>query len=338
MTIRKRSINLALQGGGSHGAFTWGALHRLLDHPELAIEAISGSSSGAMNAVILAQGWLDGGSAGAQAALAEFWNRVGRQFGAAFGHGHGAGQRGSSMPTVMDAYLRMARDFSPYVLNPLGHNPLRQTLDQLVDFVKLRRHSTLQLFIGATQVRTGKLRIFSTAELSTDVLLASACLPSLHHAVIIDGEPYWDGGFTGNPPVFPLLFECRGKDVLIIVIQPLQRTGVPVTAEEIRNRSQELSFNSTFLREMRAIAMSKQRIGGWWPRGDLESRIEQLNFHVLQDAAMDDRLDARSRMVGQRDFIRCLFDQGHAAADDWLQRNFEHIGVRSTIDLAEAFV
>ncbi|MGH8249071.1 MAG: patatin-like phospholipase family protein, partial [Gammaproteobacteria bacterium] len=259
MSRRIKTLNLALQGGGSHGAFTWGALDCLLDFARIRIEAVSGASSGAMNAVVMAQGLMEDGPAGAHAALSKFWQRVGSHFGVLFGYPgfHVWPAAASDVLPSVEALLRLTREFSPYQLNPLGHNPLRSLLESSVDFTRLRSDSPVELFVGATQVRTGKLRIFPTGELTADVLLASACVPSLHHAVMIDDEPYWDGGFTGNPPVFPLVFSCEAADIMVIVVQPLLRPGIPTTAEEIRSRTLELGFSSAFLREMRAIAMSK---------------------------------------------------------------------------------
>jgi NTE family protein len=339
-TSSPKDLNLALQGGGSHGAFTWGALDRLLEENGIRIESISGASSGAMNAVLMAQGLMEGGRAGARAALAKFWQRIGIEFGAYSGYGSGPSWR-SSTPDVMpsiEMLLRLTREFSPYQLNPLGHDPLRDLLESSVDFARLRAASPVRLYVGATQVRTGKLRVFQPAELSVDVLLASACVPSLHHTVMIDGEPYWDGGFTGNPPVFPLVFDSEVADIMVIVVQPLSRPGTPTTAEEIRGRMQELGFSSAFLREMRAIAMSKQHIGATWlSRGPLEQRIERLRIHVLQDDGVLAQLDARSRVNTLPGFIGRLHDLGYAAAEDWLVRNVGAIGVRSTVDLAALF-
>ncbi len=338
-----RTLNLALQGGGSHGAFTWGALDRLLQEPDLKIEAISGTSSGAINAAVLAQGILDGGREGGRAALAKFWNQVGSGGAPVLAHTH-TGYKPDWMTSaamvspMMATMLRVGREFSPYQFNPFGLNPLRDLLEASIRFDQLRKDSTLKLFVSATEVRSGKLRIFRTPELNADVLLASSCLPSIHHAVMIDDEPYWDGAFTGNPPVFPLLFECDVADVMVIVIQPWRRTNLPLTSEEIRTRTLELAFSSAFLREMRAITMSKQHISeNRWMRGDLERRLERLNIHLLQDAQLQSRLNMNTRVNSLPTFITGLHDLGYAAADTWLHTHYTAIGECSTVDLAQAF-
>ena len=341
MSRRIRVLNLALQGGGAQGAFTWGALDRLLENPDLGFEGISGTSSGALNAAVFAQGLMDGGRDGARRTLAGFWERVAGTFSIlfAFPSFHPVWPLESpGAPLPLNNVLKLAREFSPYELNPLGHNPLRGILDDIIDFDALRERSPVQLFVSATQIRTGKLRVFDTAELTIDSLLASACLPSLAHAIHIDGEPYWDGGFTGNPPVFPLIFECRSPDVLVIVVQPLERHSTPTSAEEIRARMLELTFSAAFLREMRAIAISKQHIRrNWLPGGNLERLIDRLNVHILHDPKAVDGLVDGNRARNLHAHIRRLHDLGYAAADSWLHRNHEQIGTRSTVDLAAEF-
>ena len=338
---RIRPLNLALQGGGSHGAFTWGALDRLLQEPGLIFEAVSGTSSGAINAAVMAQGIMDGGREGGRAALAQFWNQVaagGVQALAYTGYQPDWMTSAAMVSPVVATLLRLTREFSPYQINPFGLNPLRDLLESSIRFDLLREKSPLKLFVSATEVRTGKLRIFRTPELNADVLLASSCLPSIHHAVMIDGEPYWDGAFTGNPPVFPLLFECDVADVMVIVIQPWRRAILPLTSEEIRARTLELAFSSAFLREMRAITMSKQHISeNRWLRGDLERRLERLNIHLLQDAQLQSRLNLNTRVNSLPTFITGLHGLGFAAAESWLESHFHAIGECSTVDLEQAF-
>jgi NTE family protein len=341
MSRRIKFLNLALQGGGAQGAFTWGALDRLLGAEDLEFEGISGTSSGALNAAVFAQGLLDGGREGARRALARFWERVGGTFAILFAFptfNPVWPLESSGMPLPVNNVLKLAREFSPYELNPLGHNPLRGILDELLDFEALRARSPVRLFVSATQIRTGKVRVFGTHELSMDALLASACLPSLAHAVHIDGEPYWDGGFTGNPPVFPLIFECRTPDVLVIIVQPLERDSTPTSVEEIRARMLELTFSSAFLREMRAIAISKQHIRrNWLPGGSLERLIDRLNVHILHEPEAVWRLVDGNRARNLPAHIRRLHDLGHAAADRWLTHNLDQVGTGSTIDLAAEF-
>ena len=337
----KHSVNLALQGGGSHGAFTWGVLDRLLLEPDLAFEGISGASSGAMNAVVMADGLLRGGREGARESLQHFWQQVTNMFSELF---QPTAQLAnwlmfeSDSAFSLQSYLQLTQAFSPYQLNPMNHNPLRDLLESSIDFGRLRRNRTYQLFIAATQVRTGKLRLFKAKEMSVDALLASACLPSIHHAVTIDGESYWDGGYSGNPPVYPLIFNCNSRDVMVVIVQPLERKELPMTADAIQMRAAELSFNTAFLREMRAIAFSKEQIEqDWMPLGLLERRLSQLNMHIVQNQAMMEELDPASRYKNAPDFIQHLYSEGYAACDNWLQDNRDTIGRQSSINLSEMF-
>ena len=259
-------IDLALQGGGSHGAFTWGVLDRLLDEPWLRIEAISGTSAGAMNAAVLADGWTKDGAAGAKAALDSYWRLVAR--GAAF-----SPLQRSPLDRLLGrwsldnspAYLAldlMTRVFSPYHLNPLGLNPLRDILAESIDFDRLAR-SSIKLFITATSVRTGRGRIFRNAEISADVLLASACLPTMFQAIEIDGEYFWDGGFAGNPTITPLIRESDAQDTILVQINPRERTDIPRTANDVLNRLNEISFNSPLMKELRMIASAQASCRSW---------------------------------------------------------------------------
>src|ERR1700730_435893 len=251
-------IDLALQGGGSHGAFTWGVLDRLLEEPWLTIARISGTSAGAMNAAVLADGWTAGGAAGAREALGKYWRKVSRA--AAF-----SPLQRSPLDRLMGrwsldtspVYLAMdllTRVLSPYDLNPLGLNPLRTILAESIDFTRLP-HSPIKLFVTATNVRTGRGRIFRNGEITADVLLASACLPTMFRAIEIDGDPYWDGGFAGNPTLTPLVRESDAHDTILVQINPRERPDRPRTANEILNRLNEVSFNSPLMKELRMIAL-----------------------------------------------------------------------------------
>ena len=333
-------INLALQGGGSHGAFTWGVLDRLLVDGRLHINSISGVSSGAMNAVVMAYGMLDGGPAGARELLRAFWEKVSVKFTELFYKTPGDYWEmfpGFEKPAALEAYLSLAKTFSPCQLNPFNLNPLRDLLVEHVDFERLRRKSPVKLYIGATQVRTGKLRVFTNSELSEDVLLAFACLPSLHRPIDIDGEYYWDGGYSGNPPLFPLIFNSKHPDIVVVLLQPLRREQVPYTADEISRRRHELSFSNTFLREMRAIALSKEEIKlkGLFS-GNLEKKIGRLKVHIIEDMEIA-RMGFTSRFNADEQFIQTLYRQGVGAAEDWLPENYPAITKVSTIDLAEMF-
>ena len=254
-------VDLALQGGGSHGAFTWGVLDRLLEEPWIKIEAISGTSAGAMNAAVLVDGWSRGGADGARAALDTYWRHVSRA--AAF-----SPLQRSPLERLMGrwtldtspAYLAidlMSRVFSPYDLNPMGFNPLRQILAESIDFERLAA-SPIKLFITATNVHTGRGRIFRNGQITPDVLLASACLPTMFQAVEIDGEAYWDGGFAGNPTITPLVRESDAHDTILVQINPRERLNTPRTAGDILDRLNEISFNSPLMKELRMIALLRQ--------------------------------------------------------------------------------
>lgn len=338
---KSKTISLALQGGGSHGAFTWGVLDRLLVDDRLRIEGISGASSGAMNAVVLAYGHATGGAAGARSALRIFWERLGKVFSETF-YPPLYPSRLNIFPdfgaSSLDAYLVLAKTFAPHQLNPMNLNPLRDLLNETIAFDHLRKNCPIKLFIAATQVRTGKLRIFENHELSIDTLMASACLPFLHHTVEIDGESYWDGGFTGNPPVFPLIFNCTHDDIIIVMVHTLDKNIAPTTTEEIHERVSDINFNAAFLREMRAIAFSKNMISGnWLSSGKLESRMNNINIHLIEDQALFCQYNSRSRYNTLPAFLDLLFREGYAAADVWLENNFEHLGRKSSVNLAALF-
>ncbi|MFZ3082140.1 patatin-like phospholipase family protein, partial [Rhodoferax ferrireducens] len=242
-------LNLALQGGGAHGAFTWGVLDALLEDPRIEFEGLSGSSAGAMNALVFADGWMKGGRDGARQGLSDFWMEVGKQMPWGL-MTQGEGEAISLSP-ASKLLVNWAGHFSPAQLNPFDLNPLRDLLNRLVDFEQLRARSPFKLFVGTTQANTGKLRVFRESELSVDVMLASACLPKIHHSVEIDGEPYWDGGYAANPAVFPLFYDCDSRDVLLVLLSPLKREGTPNTVDEIESRIAELAFSANFMREMR---------------------------------------------------------------------------------------
>ena len=287
-------IDLALQGGGSHGAFTWGVLDRLLEEPWLKIDAISGTSAGAMNAAVLADGWITGGASGARDALDAYWERVASA--AAFSPLQRTpldrllGRWTLDTSPVFLALDLMSRVFSPYDLNPCGYNPLTAILEASIDFKRLVQ-SPIKLFITATNVRTGRGRIFRNAELTAEVLLASACLPTMFQAVEIDGEPYWDGGFAGNPTITPLVRESNAQDTILVQINPRERPGTPRSAAEILNRLNEVSFNATLMKELRMIALMRQMAdpGSW--------RGRAMGGHA--HAPDHDRHDDRARLLLQ---------------------------------------
>src|ERR1700748_1588575 len=310
-------IDLALQGGGSHGAFTWGVLDRLIEEPWLRIEAISGTSAGAMNAAVLADGWTQDGAAGARAALDSYLRLVAR--GAAF-----SPLQRSPLDRLLGrwsldsspAYLAidlMTRVFSPYDLNPLGLNPLRSILAETIDFDRLAR-SPIKLFITATSVRTGRGRIFRNAEISADVLMASACLPTMFQAIEIDGEHYWDGGFAGNPTITPLVRESDAHDTILVQINPRERTDIPRTATDVLNRLNEISFNSPLMKELRMIALLRQVADPGQGEG---ARWAGMRTHRIMSDALAD-FGASWKLNAEWEFICLLKEEGSRSADAFL--------------------
>jgi len=331
-------LNLALQGGGAHGAFTWGVLDALLADEELRFEGVSGTSAGAMNALCLAHGLMDGGRAGARAALARFWTAIAASAESFVQPGAGNGE----MAPGLKLMLQWADWLSPEQLNPLDLNPLRDILAAQFDFARLQQHSPLRLFIAATQASTGKLRVFRERELDVDTLLASACLPTIHRTVSIAGEPYWDGGYSANPAIFPLVHDCRAADILLVLLSPLRFAATPNSAADIRQRLRELAFNSTFLREMRMYAHLREQIGRpWWPDwlpiGRVEKRIAALRFHAICADEVLGELPAESKLAVNLPFFERLRDDGRAHAARWLAERRGALGRRATLDLREVF-
>lgn len=339
MASAPKRVNLALQGGGSHGAYTWGVLDRLLEDDRLDVEGISGTSAGAMNAAVMASGMAEGGRGRARSALHDFWWRVSQ-----------AGMFGPVRRSVVDrwmfgwnigmspTYLMLelaSRVLSPYQFNPMNLNPLRTVLEQSMDMDRLRSASPIKLFVSATNVRNGKVKVFDCPQMSIDALLASACLPHMFQAVEIDGEHYWDGGFMGNPTIFPLIYHCLSRDVIVVQVNPINRDEVPTTAPDIWDRVNEISFNSSLMREMRAIQFVRTLIDEH--RLD-EQRYKRMNIHWINGEQQMGNLGAPSKFNAEWDFLVHLHDIGRATADEWLDRNFDKVGVESSIDLAAMFM
>ncbi len=333
MTAPIKRISLALQGGGAHGAFTWGVLDQLLEDGRLGFDSISGTSAGAMNAVALADGWLAGGRDGARTQLEAFWRAMSRD-GAL-----GAGQR-----AVLDRFLGSApmtgvgefwmglfrQSASPYDFNPLNINPLKDFLEREIDFARVRACKQFRLHIAATNVESGKVRIFDAPELTADHLMASACLPTVFQAVEIDGQSYWDGGYMGNPALYPLFYGTGSNDVLLVQINPIERKGTPKTPRDIQNRLNEITFNATLLRELRAIDFVARLID----EGKLSAQdYKRVLMHriALSEALTD--IDASTKLSARWDFFVRLKNAGRAAARKWLAAHYEDIGVRPSIDL-----
>jgi NTE family protein len=330
-------VNLALQGGGAHGAFTWGVLDRLLAHGGIGIEAVSGTSAGAMNAVVMADGWYKDGPDGAREALEVFWKAV-----------SDAGRWSPIQRTVLDrmfgnwslenspGYLMMdliGRVASPYDLNPMNLNPLRPLLEKLVDFENVRCCTAFQLFLSATNVETGRVKVFSRDAITPDVVLASACLPFMFQAIEIKGVPYWDGGFMGNPALFPFFRNCASRDIVIVQINPIERKGTPRTARAILDRMNEITFNSSLLREFRAIDFVARML----EEGRLDpEEYEAIRVHMVTADALSD-LGASSKLNTEWEFLTHLRDLGRAAADRWLAEDLAGVGERATVDVRAMF-
>ncbi|MEO1776444.1 MAG: patatin-like phospholipase family protein [Pseudomonadota bacterium] len=332
-----KSVNLALQGGGSHGAFTWGVLDRIFEEDRIWIEAISGTSAGAMNAVVAAQGMYDGQAEGARKQMHDFWRAVSK-----------AGEASPIKRGPIDMILGnwsldtspsyvffdlLSRVSSPYETNPLDLNPLRELLDEHVNFDKVRRCDDMPIYLSATNVETGRVRVFNRHEITRDAVLASACLPLMFKAVEIEGQHYWDGGFMGNPVLFPFIDESPVDDIIIVQINPVLREGVPKTAREILNRMNEITFNSSLLKELRAIDFVRRLI----EEGRLTNNYRDMHIHIIESRKRMRPLGASSKLNTEWAFLMHLFEIGRSSADKWLRNNFDDIGHRSTVDIRGMF-
>ncbi|MBS7540088.1 patatin-like phospholipase family protein [Ancylobacter lacus] len=326
-------VDLALQGGGSHGAFTWGVLDRLLEESWLEIEGVSGTSAGAMNAAVLADGFAAGGRAGARAALESYWRHV-----------SDAARFSPFRRSLIDRMLGrwslegapgfmfmdyMSRMFSPYQYNPLGGNALEPVLEKQIDFARLRA-SPIKLFITATNVRTGRPRVFRNADITPAVLMASACLPTIFQAVEIDGEAYWDGGYSGNPTLAPLVNELTSDDTILVPINPLERPGTPRTPAEILNRLNEVSFNAVAVKELYMMALLQRHSAALG--SDSEAcDWARMRVHIVRNPIMN-TLDFSSKFNAEWDFVSMLRDEGRKAAEVFLADHGHDLGRASTVD------
>jgi NTE family protein len=344
--VTRQAINLALQGGGAHGAFTWGTLDRLLEEDDIEIEGISATSAGAMNAAALKHGWIHGGNAGARERLDAFWLRLSGLDGV-FGEAimdwlrhvspspaFTARMLGAS-PAVLAADA-MTRMFSPYQFNPTNYHPLRGIVEEMLDTEATGSAKGPKLFINATNVRDGKPRIFQGREITADAILASACLPTLYQAVEIDDpktgrrEAYWDGGYTGNPALYPLFYRTRTPDIIIVHINPLYRAELPKTSSEIMTRLNEVSFNASLLRELRNIEFVNRLLD----RGVIaEGAMKRNHVHSVSDDKLMNMLGMVTKMTINRALLLQLKDAGRAAMDAFLTERRHHIGKRSSVDL-----
>jgi len=343
MTTTRRSkkpkpINLALQGGGAHGAFTWGVLDALLADGRVEIEAISGTSAGAMNAVAVADGIMRDDIDGARDKLRSFWRAVSdaakgspiqrAPFDVLFGNWSLDNSPGYFF---FDMLNRVA---SPYELNPFNLNPLRDIVEEAIDFERVRSCDRMKVFISATNVETGRVKVFDRHSLTPDMVMASACLPFMFQAVEIDGAPYWDGGYMGNPVLFPFFNACASSDVMIVQINPITRMGTPTSAREIMNRVNEISFNSSLLKEFRAIDFVARLL----EQGALDAnQYKQILVHRIEAEDEIKPLGASSKLNAEWAFLEHLFEIGHGAAERWLDRHYDDLGKRSTLDIRAMF-
>jgi NTE family protein len=334
-----KKVNLALQGGGAHGAFAWGVLDRLLEDGRVTFDAVSATSAGAMNASVLGYGLTIGGAEGAREELEKFWKKISDE-----------GAKGPLQPSFIDKALGnhsldyspvfmmmdiLSRIMSPYELNPMNLNPLRKVLESSIDFNVLREGCPIKLFLSATNVRTGKVRMFENHEIGPDQVLASGCLPFMFQTVEIDGEGYWDGGYMGNPAIFPLIYGSETNDVVIVHINPLNRNEIPKSAKDIMNRINEISFNSSLMREMRAIAFVSHLIDDGQLQDDKHRR---MLIHSIMDEEFMTSLGVTSKLNPDWGFMKVLRDHGRDSASKWLDEHFDDVGVRSSTDIKSSFL
>jgi NTE family protein len=333
----QKVVNLALQGGGSHGAFTWGVLDRLLEDERIVFDGVTATSAGGVNAVLLADGMARGGRQGAKELMRTFWKKMSDTTSASiiapsffdkmnpkFGLEHSPGYVFVDM---------ISRFLSPYQLNPMDVNPMRDLLNEVVDFERVRRQQVMKVFLCATTVRTGKVKVFPREEITADHVLASACLPFMMRAPEIDGEIYWDGGFMGNPAIFPVIYACNSCDVILIHLTPTDRPEPPTDSRAILNRMQEISFNSSLMREMRAIAFVTDMIDAGKMTG-----AKRMFIHLIEAEDVIRELSGSSKMNADWKFLTYLFDLGRERADQWLGANFDRIGVETTVDIKERYL
>jgi NTE family protein len=345
-----KEINLALQGGGAHGAFGWGVLDKLLEDGRVDVDGLCGTSAGAMNAVVYAYGKMRGGNDGARQSLHDFWKKnaeagaryspvrpmpklpgfgdfvmpgLDRDFGVAASH------------WMFESFTRM---FSPYQFNPHDVNPLRDVLNAVVDFDELKQCYCTNLFLAATNVRSGKVRIFRNNEMSIEAVLASAALPFLFKAVEIEGEFYWDGGYMGNPVLYPLFYHTRPRDIVIVHINPIERERVPTTPAEIANRVNEITFNSSLLKELRAVELAQRIVTEGWLKEEHQGRMRHMLIHAIRNDAAMAELSVSSKLSPDWEFLCRLRDRGRVTAQHWLDHHFDDLGERSSVDLKREFL
>lgn len=338
MAIQQKNVNLALQGGGSHGAFTWGVLDKLLEDGRINFTGISGTSAGAINAVLYADGMTKNGNDGARQAMHDFWYKLSQAANwspikrNAYNVLTGSWAVDTS-PGFM-FYTALTRFLSPYQLNPLSFNPIKNILDECIDFERVRSSKKTQLFISATNVETGRVKVFERQELTPEMVMASCCLPMVFKAVEIDGVPYWDGGYMGNPVLFPFFNHTDCADILVVQINPIERKGTPKTPQAISDRINEIGFNSSLLKDLRSVAFVSRLI----QRGVLSGEEYRDNhIHIIENQDALKPLGVSSKMNLEWGFLLHLRDVGRETADKWLAENFSAIGKNSSVDIAAMF-
>lgn len=335
-TSKNKKVAIGMQGGGSHGAFTWGVLDYLLEDGRLDIEGVSGTSAGGMNCLALTQGMAEGGKEGARKSLFRYWKVLSEK-----------SKKMGMIPTAIDNYKgghgiatnpmfslmgMISKNMSPYEWNPKNQNMLKDLIKELFNFKKIASFEELKVFLCATNVRTSKLKIFTGNEINLEAVLATACLPTLFHAVNIEGDDYWDGGFIGNPAIFPLIYNCETPDIMVLLLTPQYRHTTPKTLDEIHWRMTELSLINTLAREMRAIDFVTKLID----EGVADkTKIKKVNMHIIENTQVFADLDHTSALNSDWDFVHYLFEQGRETAEKWMAKNYDNIGVRTTATLSE---
>jgi NTE family protein len=338
-TTKKKNVGIALQGGGAHGAFTWGVLDRLLEEEDLVAEALCGTSAGAVNAVTCAYGLHIGGPQKARELMETLWKKVAQSGGHFFKPGmfdkaYNEGNLYNSPGYIM--FNAVSQVLSPYNFNPFNYNPLRDILNELVDFEELHRYHKKKLFICATNVMTNRAKIFSNKEITVDAVLASACLPLLFQAVEIDGEYYWDGGYMGNPPIFPLIENTHVHDIVLVKINSVNIKTLPTTARDIADRVNEISFNSSLINEMKLIHYRNELIRNGILKVD-EKENREIFIHTISGYEALSGLSYSSKMNTSWEFLLKLKEKGRAIAENWIQTDFSQVGLKSTFDVEEHF-
>lgn len=334
-----KKVSFALQGGGAHGAFTWGVLDRLLEGDFFEVEGVCGTSAGGINAVAVSQGIVKGGNEGARQEMHRLWKTIsdsGKK--SALKRGFVDKLLGKFTMNHSPAYIGfdfMSRIFSPSQLNPMNKNPFRDLVNEFFDFEALRKTKKVKAFVCATSVKTGKLKIFETSELRTESILASACLPMLFQAVEIDGEHYWDGGYIGNPPLYPLIYNCETPDIITIKLNPTYLEEVPSTSREILDRLNEITCNATLIREMRMINFLSKLIDDG---SVVPGKLKRLHMHLIENEEVFKDLNFSSKLNTDWDFLIHLFEEGRKAGDKWMDENYARVGIESTADIEKDFV